>query len=391
MSESSPENLQERKSITERSCIAVDELLSLMVHALVPLRSEASGIECIATVVIPMPKKPGEETLWMPLRIQGKLKSQLEALLSDLPPLRFPMSAEEEEQFIQRYMLLPHRPGWVPVLLQKAELEGDMELRYAYSLRLRKELIGDPDFHPFDEQHNPLPPSAQHAYLDSGLAERILRKRGLLQKANGVLTSFGGRIPFVTPVLRQPSSSVTYPGFPKELVYGGSVSQATLDMWRRSFEGKRSKAQPARGVMQRAASAEIPPEPKADVLEIDLGGDTRPTDSAKETSRRRSSSDHSSPARVQNAAAVPDVPTHNERSLSAALTATPDGLPELLSAEQVAKLIGVKSDQTVRNRVNPAMGKSYDPSFPKPREVAGTLRWVKQEILAYISSRPTKS
>jgi RHS repeat-associated protein len=50
MSESSPENLQERKSITERSCIAVDELLSLMVHALVPLRSEASGIECIATV-----------------------------------------------------------------------------------------------------------------------------------------------------------------------------------------------------------------------------------------------------------------------------------------------------------------------------------------------------
>jgi predicted DNA-binding transcriptional regulator AlpA len=385
---SSPSKPPEYKGILDKPAIHIHEFISLAAHALVPLRTKVEGIQCVATVVVPMPKQGAEKTTWLPLRLTAELARKLQAVLDVLPRLHFPMSPDEETNFIVQYLLLPHREKWIPLLLQQSDLERDMEIRIATSLRLLRELPSDPDFQPFDTNHNPTRANASEAYLDSGLAERILRKRGLLQKAIEVLTAHRGEVPPLRPFVGTPTE-VRYPGFPLELLFGGTVSDLQLEVWHRTLATKRPSAHGSLATQQ--------PRPQFDSISAasDPGlGDDDPCYGQQLTDEKRHIDVRTAslpPAAIgRKIKKTPERLDSENRAALAVLPAT-DRLPALLTAEQVARLIGVKSDQTVRNRVNPGAGKSYDPEFPRPKVVAGNFRWVTAEIQSYIASRPSRS
>jgi predicted DNA-binding transcriptional regulator AlpA len=395
----------ESKSIADWPCLQVDDFIALVANALVPLRTRASGIECVVAVVIPMPRQGNEKTVWMPLKIDDDLRTKLATLLSDLPPIRFPMPPEEEQEFIERYMLLSYRPRWIPLLLQQADLEGDAEIRFAKAESLRKELVSDPDFKLFDRQHNPVQSAGREAYLDTSLAERILRKRGLLQKVNDVLAAAGGQIAPLRAALARTRSEtpVRYPGFPDELLHSGTASALTLETWKRkhsikakadtNFESEVEKARPQR---VSESSSSNPRFALATEADRSIPHSSTPIAPSGVFDTSESEADHS-PAALKRKDASKEQRHSDVLETTDGVPPTASPLqtagatfPELLSADQVGKLIGC-SKQTVFNRLDLTKTGSYDPRFPKPREIVGGQRWVKSEIVAYIVSCPPKN
>lgn len=323
--------------------------------------------------------------MWLPLTGSGQIRSTLLALLEKLPPLRYPMSTEQEDEFIRGFLLLDPeiRPNWIPVLLQAGNIERDQHRRHTLFGQLRDELERDSDFHLFDEHHRPS--NTKHeAFLDVDLAKRILRKRGLFEK----VAALAAARPELTRLDTSPtpcSAEMRYPGFPKSLLLEGTVSdewriRAMLNLYRSLPTQVSDKVlEPAPG---EASLADREQEEEAARPCRSEKGDQLSSHPARTKSRKVPLED---PTMDQPASPAPDCGlTHNTHTSSPA----PSRSAKLLSVNEVAERIG-KGRSTVYNRLDETHP-SYDKDFPQPRRVGPreTLAWLAHEVEAYILSRP---
>lgn len=90
---------------------------------------------------LPLGKQLVEFPLLYPL--DDNDRRVLEALLPQLPPLRYPMSDEATVAFLDAYRDLPGRPAWEPVLMSAVEIERrrdeQMKVREQHQRELREE------------------------------------------------------------------------------------------------------------------------------------------------------------------------------------------------------------------------------------------------------------
>lgn len=344
---------------------------------MIPLRTAVTGIDCIDTVVLPVRSPNG--LMWLPYAVRDDIRTQLKRLLKQLPPLRFPLSGDEENDFIKRFLCLPPdlRPRWVPVLLQRGNLQRDQHRRHSLFGQLRKELMRDPDFHPCDARHRPCAAEGE-AFLDGELARRILRKRCLLEKVSQL--AFAEAAVYERLDAPPPAADALrrYPGFPKSLELNGFVSEEWLI--RTFLELKPpSSAQP----------------PAAEEIKQTSTPDTVDNDDMPESTIKDNQISKPKVKDVRLNRLEPPRPLHEEAPTPAATIDRHQHRPaanpgeKLLSVGEVAERVG-KRRSTVYNRIDESHP-SYDPDFPKPKQSGPrqAKSWLASEVDAYILSRPT--
>lgn len=105
--------------------IRVDYFLTFLAYRKYPLRDNSVGIECIVGGQISVRSSSGSEVNWFPVELSSEDFQQLEWTLEVLPELRYPVSQADAELFMQGFLRLKGRPGWLPRLLESHHIRRD--------------------------------------------------------------------------------------------------------------------------------------------------------------------------------------------------------------------------------------------------------------------------
>jgi len=99
-------------------------LLSEDGRTLDQLFSTQDGAGEVIAPVLPFPpdEPPAIVELPLPYQLDDGDRRALEAVLPQLPPLRYPMAEEDATAFLSAYIKLPNRPAWEPVLMTEADV-----------------------------------------------------------------------------------------------------------------------------------------------------------------------------------------------------------------------------------------------------------------------------
>jgi predicted DNA-binding transcriptional regulator AlpA len=366
------------ESLEDREHIHIEDFVTLMAHAEIPIRTGATGIDCIAGATAPT--MVGGPPAWFSPVFTEVIRTDFERVLPTLPHLQYPMSEDAEAAFIRAYLLLPNRPYFIPLLLQDSDLQQDVERRRAYVSDLRRALETDNDFHLFSNRHAPLGNSSQDAYLDTGLAERILRKRGLLKKFNEALLRHRQEIQRIddteAPVALRAENR--FPGIPVALLQSGKIDSYVELLLNQSRSHK------AKTAVNDHLAPTLTPEMHANNLKEQLPGNG--TIVANDSSGTSGAAITRLPPNVDDQnllAKQPDAPLAERVSKGRSSSKSVKSGAMLLSAEEVGVLLGI-SRSTVYNRLNPKMTTSYDPDFPAPREYPSGKKWIRSEVETYV-------
>jgi len=367
------------ESIAQREHIHVEDFLTVLAHVEIPLRLGAAGIDCIVNMT--RPSIVGEQPVWFLFPIQ-KFKARLEGLLPSLPHLQYPISVDAAAAFIHAYLLHPDRLRFMPVLLQDCNLQQDVELRRTYIRQLRAKLEMDNDFRLFRNPHEPLGQNSQDWYLDTGLAEKILRKKRLLDEFNDVLLKHRQGIRRIDATKGLATSKIEngFPGIPSALLESGKID-TYVDLLLHQI-----RSQIAITAAADHLAPTCPPKMHANYLKVRLPGEGTTLDDGSSgtfgpamTPRPPDLDDATLLAKQPEASILKQRATRRAKAIEMLNSGA-----ELINAEAVAVLLGVQVT-TVYNRRDRSH-KSYDPDFPSPVESIGGMKWIRKEVKAYIEN-----
>jgi predicted DNA-binding transcriptional regulator AlpA len=365
-------------ALRDREHIHVSDFLTLIAHAKIPLRTGATGIDCIVSFTAP--------PLWLPVNNE-KARTELERLLPTLPHLQYPMSDQAEAAFIRAYILLRNRPRFIPLLLQESDLLLDVEIRKNEVLHLRRQLKMDDSFRLFSKWHEPVASNAPDGYLDTVLAERILRNVGLVEKFNDVLLQHRHEIERIddsnaAPTVREAGNR--FPGILEALRELGRID----DYGEALMVNSRSRAleRPVNDHLALAPTVELHPE-NLEKRWPEIG--TAVFDDLSDTSEAKLPHQHAHVDDQNLLAERPNAPIAKRGSKERSTGKSIKSGALLLNADEVGEKVRL-SRSSVYNRVNPKMINSYDPDFPKPREYPSGQMWIKSEIEAYVAGKKQK-
>ena len=373
------------------------DLLSLIVYAQTPLRTHAKGIDCIVNVIRPTVNSAQmadfvfiphfvrlPEVVWFPFAVSAEIRETLEIILPTLPSLEYPISDEIARDFINSFLALRNCPQWVPLLLQKVNLDLDEWKRQGNFVveadnlenSIRKGIVTA-----FDDDHQPATRLWGEVFIDQVQAISYIRSKGLLSKINRIVDAskssrneyFRMDVSRKVPADFSPKTT-KIPGLSGALLKYG-ISSAPPD-WLANGDVKSSDFEKAIDTTEQVDDPETHPiSSNNDHEEIikSLEGDT--LDDVSSHSKKEADS-HLAKTNVSKA----KVTMVGGQESSTGLTTRSDSV--LLTIKEIMKIVKL-GESSIYNRMN-KHHQSFDPDFPKSSRDNGRNVWLAQEIDDYV-------